>query len=64
MMEWGPETTPLAQLNLALSQPVSLSKLVALYPGAPALQDDRPINEYNQLRRIFSDKPRSGNPVE
>jgi len=50
MMEWGPGETPLEQFNLSLSQPVSPSRLVALYPRAPALQDDRPINEYDQLR--------------
>jgi spermidine synthase len=56
MMEWGPGKTPLEQLNLILSQPVSTSVLVALYPNAPALQDNRPVNEYNQLRTHFPSK--------
>jgi hypothetical protein len=60
MMEWGPGKTPLEQLNLILSQPVSPSALVALYPNAPALQDNRPVNEYNQLRTYFPSKGELG----
>jgi spermidine synthase len=50
MMEWGPAKTPAAQFALVLAQPVSLDDLIALSPSTPALQDDRPINEYFLLR--------------
>jgi spermidine synthase len=52
MMEWGPAKTPLEQLSRVLSHPVSVSELMELAPGVPALQDDRPINEYYQLRKL------------
>jgi len=53
MMEWGPEKTPLDQLEYIVSLPVSVSELVSLAPNVPTLDDDRPINEYNQLRTLF-----------
>jgi spermidine synthase len=49
MMEWGPAKTPEAQFELTL-KPQSLDSMIALSPGTPALQDDRPINEYFLLR--------------
>jgi len=54
MMEWGPAKTPEAQFELILSKPVTLEQLIALSPSTPALQDDRPINEYFLLRTPFS----------
>jgi len=53
MMEWGPAVTPLDQFRVMLSHKVSLAEKIALSPSTPALQDDRPINEYNQLRWLF-----------
>lgn len=53
MMEWGPAGTPVDQFRLMLSREVSLSQKVALEPAVPALEDDRPINEYYQLRMLF-----------
>lgn len=50
MMEWGPADTPEYQFDLMLSKQVSTRSLIALDPLVPALQDDRPINEYNWLR--------------
>ncbi len=52
-MEWGPETTPEAQFRLVLSREFGLDELIAEAPGAPALQDDRPENEYYLLRRFL-----------
>ncbi len=49
MMEWGPAKTPEAELELTL-RPQSLDSMIALSPQTPALQDDRPINEYFLLR--------------
>lgn len=53
MMEWGPANTPAEQFELVLSKPVALDQLIALSPSTPALQDDRPINEYFLLRTPF-----------
>jgi spermidine synthase len=73
MMEWGPAKTPAEQFELILSKPVVLEQLIALSPSTPALQDDRPINEYFLLRTPFErivdmdaarnrSKSRSSNP--
>jgi len=53
MMEWGPGKTPEEQVNLLVLHPSSLAAVIALSPGTPALQDDRPINEYFLLRTPF-----------
>jgi spermidine synthase len=50
MMEWGPAKTPVQQINLMLSQEMTLDHIIQLSPATPALQDDRPINEYFRLR--------------
>jgi spermidine synthase len=51
LMEWGPFETPKEYFAKVLSQPVSLDRLIGLSPEVPALQDDRPVNEYDWLRR-------------
>ena len=56
MMEWGPATTPQGQFDLMLSRQMSPDRLIALSPETPALQDDRPINEYYRLRAMFPGK--------
>ncbi len=53
MMEWGPGKTPEEQVNLLVMHPSTLDAVIALSPGTPALQDDRPINEYFLLRTPF-----------
>jgi spermidine synthase len=53
MMEWGPAASPEEQMNLLLSHQSSTDAVIALSPGTPALQDDRPINEYFLLRTPF-----------
>jgi spermidine synthase len=53
MMEWGPAKTPQDQFDQLLSREVLPASLIALAPNVPALQDDRPINEYYQLRSLF-----------
>jgi spermidine synthase len=63
MLEWGPGTTAVQQFGLVLSQPRSLAQLVALSPATPALQDDRPINEYYRLRTLFAPKT-AGTPKD
>ncbi|MGD1149178.1 MAG: hypothetical protein ABR961_14650 [Thermoanaerobaculaceae bacterium] len=53
LLEWGPSATAEAQFNLVLTREIPLGDLIRWAPGTPALEDDRPINEYYLLRRIF-----------
>jgi len=53
MMEWGPAATPVDQVGLLLAHELPLQPMIALSPATPALQDDRPINEYFLLRTPF-----------
>jgi spermidine synthase len=52
LIEWGPSATPEQQFKLVLDREVSVASIVAEDPGAPALSDDRPVNEYFLLRRF------------
>jgi spermidine synthase len=51
LMEWGPEPTPELQFASVLQKELSLDQMIAQAPDAPALQDDRPENEYYLMRR-------------
>jgi len=51
MMEWGPAKTPEQQFQMLLSRESTPQQMIALSPAAPALQDDRPVNEYYLLRQ-------------
>ena len=53
MMEWGPAPSPEEQMNLLLSHQSSTDAIIALSPATPALTDDRPINEFFLLRRLY-----------
>jgi spermidine synthase len=50
MIEWGPESTPERQFAAALRRELSLEQLIQKDPTAPAMVDDRPVNEYYYLR--------------
>lgn len=52
MMEWGPGRTPVEQFERLLSTRTSADQLIDLSPQTPAMQDDRPINEYFLLRYL------------
>jgi spermidine synthase len=54
MLEWGPAKTAEAQFNMLLSREMKPEQMIALSPQTPALQDDRPINEYYLLRHPAS----------
>ena len=59
-VEWGPENTPEAQIARFLSGEAPMSAVLELAPGIPAIEDDRPINEYFFLRRRFpAETPRT-----
>jgi spermidine synthase len=49
-VEWGPARTPQDEFNILLENEVSLDSIIAGAPQAPALRDDRPINEYFAVR--------------
>ncbi len=51
LVEWGPQATPEEQFAFILEREIPLEQLIAPAPRTPALQDDRPINEYYLLRR-------------
>jgi spermidine synthase len=52
LMEWGPAANAEQQFAGVLNQELSLNGLIAQAPGVPALQDDRPVNEYYILRHV------------
>jgi spermidine synthase len=51
LVEWGPASTPEDQFALVLHREMQLGDLIGEDPSAPALTDDRPINEYYLMRR-------------
>lgn len=53
LMEWGPEATPTQQFAVVLNSEVPIDQKIAEAPNAPALQDDRPVNEYYVLRQML-----------
>lgn len=50
LLEWGPTSDARQQFDRVLSRESSLDQLIRVDPAVPALQDDRPINEYFALR--------------
>jgi spermidine synthase len=52
LMEWGPTATPEEQFQAVLEQEVPVVSILQEDPKAPALQDDRPVNEYFVIRRL------------
>jgi spermidine synthase len=50
LMEWGPTATPEAQFQSVLDLEVPVASILQEDPKAPALQDDRPVNEYFLIR--------------
>jgi spermidine synthase len=51
LLEWGPFQTAQEQFQPVVDKEESLKDLIDVDPGAPALTDDRPINEYYLLRQ-------------
>jgi len=51
LLEWGPQTTAEEQFEVVQARELPPECLQAGAPLAPALQDDRPINEYDALRK-------------
>jgi hypothetical protein len=53
-VEWGPAPTAAEQFETLLNNELSLKQMIADAPDAPALDDDRPTNEYFAWRTIYS----------
>jgi spermidine synthase len=51
MMEWGPQATPEKQFAVVLNSEFPISQVIALAPAAPAMADNRPVNEYYFMRK-------------
>jgi len=51
-LEWDPDSTAQRQFDRLLHKELSLDGLIAPARGVPALQDDRPVNEYFVVRRM------------
>jgi spermidine synthase len=60
LIEWGPEATAEHQFSILLGRELPLDQLIARAPSVPALQDDRPENEYYLLRRFLNDRISDG----
>ncbi|MGH9587432.1 MAG: hypothetical protein ACRD3F_10805 [Acidobacteriaceae bacterium] len=52
-VEWGPERTAQKQFERVISHEVPLHLLIDKDPSAPAMSDDRPVNEYYLLRKYL-----------
>jgi predicted membrane-bound spermidine synthase len=51
LVEWWPGVRPQQVFERFLAQEITPARLLAMAPGAPAITDDRPFNEYYLLRR-------------
>ena len=51
LIEWGPEPDAERQFGALLKNERPIAQMVAESPATPALQDDRPMNEYYYFRR-------------
>ena len=56
LIEWGPESTAEREFAIVLNQELPLAQLISGAPQVPALQDDRPENEYYVLRRYLPER--------
>lgn len=56
LVEWGPNQTAEQQFAALLKNEVPIDKVIDLDSTAPALEDDRPINEYGLLRHTLLKK--------
>jgi spermidine synthase len=53
LIEWGPAPTAAQQFSIILARELTLDEMISGAPLAPALQDDRPENEYFFLRHYI-----------
>jgi len=55
LVEWTPQWTAESLLRVSISNELTLDAIIRRSPGAPALEDDRPVNEYYLLRTRCDD---------
>lgn len=60
IVEWGPHGDAESQFRAVVEKEVPLQAVIDIDPKAPVLSDDRPVNEYYFLRRLFA----PGNPSQ
>jgi spermidine synthase len=53
LLEWEPRGTVRGFFGAILRQEISVDSVIAAEPNAPALTDDRPVNEYDLVRRMI-----------
>jgi hypothetical protein len=53
LVEWEENSTPADLLAKVLSQEERMEDFLKLGPNLPAIQDDRPVNEYFLLREYW-----------
>lgn len=58
LIEWGPWRNVERQFQTVLGREVPLERLIDMDPKAPTLEDDRPVNEYDFLRRLVKPPPK------
>lgn len=51
LVEWLPQRTPEHAFQRIMSAEVPIDAVIAVVPWAPAVEDDRPVNEYFLVRR-------------
>jgi hypothetical protein len=51
-LEWDQSSTAARQFTRLFEHEITLDSLITPDPAAPALADDRPINEYFIIRRL------------
>jgi hypothetical protein len=62
LVEWGPFDTAENELQAVLDQEINLDDVIAKAPGAPAMTDDHPVNEYYSIRRFRHGKRNRNDP--
>jgi hypothetical protein len=58
LIEWGPEKDAERQFSALLKNETSIDQMIAESPATPALQDDRPMNEYYYIRHRIAPLPK------
>jgi predicted membrane-bound spermidine synthase len=53
LIEWRPTQTPASMYSAVLKTEQPIDRITSIRPATPAIQDDRPINEYFFLRRLL-----------
>jgi spermidine synthase len=56
LIEWGPSSNASSQFQTILDREKKIQDLVQGAPSAPLLTDDRPVNEYYLLRRMYGER--------